>query len=235
MIERTPIRSLDEVIGYIGAPRAGKTAMAAGELSAFQGFALVHDPSEDFPTRLPDGELLDVYQHSTLRSAARGFRRRPEAIHACSFDVEQVIALAKELVAGTTRGTDAIPVALLIDESVSWEEAKGGRRQMGPQAADLIARRRRLHISLRYCAQFAGQIRSELLALATRLCVFRLRDTDDISRLRRRGMPDELLAKVPTLAQYEHVEWDAAAFPRAPHSPQDEPAGQPAPIVPRSV
>jgi hypothetical protein len=104
----------------------------------------------------------------------------------------------------------APPVVVYFDEATALRGMSGS--YLDPEVAEAIAQRRHEHVGYIWATQRVQFLHPVFFQLATKISVFRLRQEEQIARLRREGMPPRLLEQVPRLGRFKAVTWDLTVF-----------------------
>ena len=203
----------DRIEGFVCRPRGGKSVLMMRQIlpELDRCYVLAHDPNWNLPARLPDGTRVPLVRHEDPNHIRRGLETMPRAVHATAGDPSALIEQAKEIAAaGLERHSDGHeygpPVIVILDEIVVWEEARRGG-EPGPVLMDLLARRRPHHVGLWYASQYARQAHYSLYSLATTLYLGNMPDLDDVAKLRRGGVPSDVLERLPSLPRYHFLRY----------------------------
>lgn len=206
-----PLKSWNHCIGLLGQPGTGKSYRAlilAREMSRTPAYVLAHDPTGSY--RGPD-----VHNYPDERAACAALATRPAGIHVIDVaDGGRVLAAGIRVAESSARagtGGRAVPVLVLWDEMVAVSGASPHRLEESHR--DVLARRRHLGsgVGLLWTTQTPQFAHYAMLALCTKLYLFRLQDKRALDRLAAIGVPDSTLALVRSLPDRRCIAWDPQA------------------------
>jgi hypothetical protein len=198
-------------IGAIGPVGCGKTTLLmrrAVELARTPAYVVAQDANANLPATLkPDNTPTGIVRHDSIDSVRLHLRADGRGIHAVStLDANQVILFAEQLAQASLKahgGQRGVPSVVILDEIVAVKDAKPN--YLGDVLSDLLLRRRWHHTALLYTTQSPRRCHYALFDQATELYLFRMRGRKDLSRLEEGGVPDEVIAALPTLPDRAYI------------------------------
>lgn len=204
---------------WFGPPGSGKSVNMMRTLRRYLGraFIIAHDPNGNLPTKLaPDGLRVAVRMHEadapgdgvdSIRAAL--IKGGPPVVHATNDEPSRLIGLARDVARAAMRTLGGeefgVPVILVADELSVWEEAS--QHRIGPALRDLLSRRRHMHVAFFGGAQFPRMIHYSLISQANALHFARMEERKDLERLCDGGVPEAIIARVPSLARYQFLDY----------------------------
>jgi hypothetical protein len=203
-----PAGQVNRVALYLGPPGCGKSNLAMRHLTAPPGgYLIAHESAAELPARLePGGERPHYVRHASVAACRAALAVDARGVHAIrSEDGGEVLGFAMEL-GESAKATNGIPVRVLLDESAA--SAGSSARRLGPEFGRYLMMRRHFHTELYLCCQSPWRLHYAFIELSTDVYVFRLEKKEALVRLADEGMPDEMLARIPTLAEFECVHWE---------------------------
>jgi hypothetical protein len=214
-----PFGTTDRSVGSVGLPGSGKsttlTALMLDAHAAAPGFMLAADAGGRIPRQLPDGRPTGLVRYASPRGPApsvasqiAAMRERfsvdARGIHVLrGTDATPLLALAQDLVSSTATDEDAngdamaIPVRVLVDEAMLWEEIASER--LGDNAKDILVSRRWAHVELFWGTQSPERIHMLAFQMASELRCFRIDSMAALRRMRDGGIPENVLGALPKL------------------------------------
>lgn len=199
-------RSFDLWEGYVGKRGTGKSTLAlaravekAKEIGG--AYVLVQDPQHRVPDTWPSGKPVGARRYSTCEEARKSIEADPRGIHVISSGrALPVIDLAKKISVaqfGEKNDKQGHPCIVILDEAVNIEGASP--YFLSDEMRDLIAGCRHYNVGVIWTSQQPQFVHYSFMALSTRMVLFKVTDERGLANLRKAGVPDEVLAKLPTL------------------------------------
>lgn len=203
-------RDWNVVEGFLGAPGTGKTDRMVRRALELQKlwhcYLIAHDIGWKIPPTLHDGTPTGLQKHRNVSECIAALRTHPSGVHAISSaNALPVLGLARQLgEASLARGKGyGPPVLVLIDETVQSQIAD--RKYLNPDMRELICDRRHAHVGLLWSVQSIRFVNAGLVTLSPIVWCSRIREEYSLDTLAKSGVPDEDLAKLPSLGQHEFL------------------------------
>lgn len=170
---------------------------------------IAHDIGWRIPERLHDGTPTGVIRHENVVSCANALSRDSRGIHCIATpDATDVITFGRLVAFESLRrngGNHGYPVIIFLDEVVAAGVCDP--HHLSPDMKTLIATRRHENIGIIWTCQSARLVHNQLIGLSTEMVVFELSSRADYRKLEDCGIPEEEIAKIPSLPKYGCVEY----------------------------
>ncbi len=193
-----------------GVPGTGKSYFAvryAEQLARRAGgYVVAHDPTGGYAG-------AQIHRYATVDALWKRLTTAPGGVHVLDVpDGGEVIAAACRLAEAAAKNrpkgvTKVAPVVCLLDEIVAVEGASPSR--LDDQLRTVLARRRHIGsgVGLIWTSQSMYFANRALLGLSTELVLFRLTAEQDLDRLRKAGIPDDVVRAVAQLPDRAKISW----------------------------
>jgi hypothetical protein len=197
----------------VGIPGTGKTtyAVALAEQKAARGYVFAHTAGT-FPRKMPGGRKPRVREWESVAACRAGLARGEcrGVINLIAGDASAVIAFGLEVARKSMEqggGERSIPVTIFIDEVVAAAELNPYR--IDDEVRQLVALRRHMNVGFLATTQSPQLCHYQIMALATKLHLFRVTHRAALKRLEDIGVPASTTAIVARLSKdrHERVEW----------------------------
>jgi hypothetical protein len=202
---------VDNIVGVVGLPQAGKTAVATTIALDWQqrygGHIFTADPNGNLPRKLHNGRETGVIRHadfSAMRHHLATEKMRRPMIHAVrTADATPLLRVAFAIAEASLSPEDSdgerygTPATLHLNELVIWQQASEGR--LGDDLEELLTQRRHKHVNFVFETQSPARIHYLCFELATELHIHRLDSEDAQRRLRKGGVPRRIVEHAATL------------------------------------
>ncbi len=200
------------LIPVIGVPGCGKSTYAFRRAKQIArktpAYLIIHDPGWALPADSA------IRRYASIDEATAGMVGNPKRVHTLSIaDGDDVVDFALKC-AAASRAMNGPPILVMIDEGVAARGMAPSR--LSPTMANFLARRRWLNVGLIVTAQSPMLIHYQLFGLATEMVLFQTIDRAGLKRLERFSVPQDILARLPTMPRFEYAFHSTGAAPNSP-------------------